>query len=88
MRFSLLPSSTAADSAYQFLSTILIDNRLAFDAGSLGFWGDLNAQMQIKDVVISHTHIDHLASLPIFLENQYGQGDPPTIHCTDRKSVV
>jgi ribonuclease BN (tRNA processing enzyme) len=51
------------------------------DAGSLGFYRAPNEQACIKHIVISHTHIDHLASLPMFLENAYkGQQECVTVH--------
>ena len=76
----LLPSSTGPDPGYQFLTTYLFDGVLAVDAGSLGFWGDLAAQARVKHVVITHTHVDHTASLPVFLENVHGLGAVVTVH--------
>ena len=45
---------------------------IAIDAGGLGFHGDLEGQGKIHHVFLTHTHSDHTASLPIFLENVYG----------------
>jgi ribonuclease BN (tRNA processing enzyme) len=78
----LLPSSTGPDPAYQFLSTYLFDGVLAVDAGSLGFWGDLAGQARVRHVVLTHSHIDHTASLPIFLENVYGSGPTVNVHAS------
>lgn len=77
----LLPSA-GPDLTYQFLSTYLFDGVLAVDAGSLGFWGDLAAQTRVRHVVLTHTHADHTASLPIFLENVYGAKTPVTVHAS------
>ncbi|MGE3165420.1 MAG: MBL fold metallo-hydrolase [Planctomycetota bacterium] len=76
MRVQLLPSSTA-DPAQQFLTSFLIDERVAIDAGAIGFAGSIEEQRRIQDVFISHSHIDHMASLPVFLENTYS----PTPDC-------
>src|SRR5947208_13990188 len=76
----LLPSSTGPDPGYQFLTTYLFDGVLAVDAGSLGLWGDLAGQARVKHVVLTHTHADHTASLPVFLENVHGQVPPVTVH--------
>lgn len=76
----LLPSSTGSGASVQFLSTFLIDGVLAVDAGCLGFWGDLAGQTRVRDVVLTHSHMDHVAGLPIFLENVYGEAPSPTIH--------
>jgi cAMP phosphodiesterase len=77
----LLPSSTDANSLpVQHLTTFLINDRFALDAGSLGFYGTPERQASVKNVVITHSHIDHTASLSTFLDNVYdGSGDCVTI---------
>ena len=73
MKVTLIPSSTSAGGVdqNQYLITYLIDDTLAIDAGCLGFYGTPEQQSKIEHVVISHTHADHMASLPIFVENAY-----------------
>ena len=80
MNFQLIPSSVGLDRRYQFLNTYLFDDVLAVDAGCLGIWGDLDAQAQVRDIVFTHTHADHVASLPMFLENTYGRGPTVVAH--------
>lgn len=70
MRIRLLPSALGSP-PHQFLSSYRIDDAIAIDAGSLGLLADLEAQRAIRHVFITHTHIDHLATLPLFLENVY-----------------
>jgi len=82
MEVLLLPSSTGPDPGYQFLTTYLFDGVLAVDAGSLGFWGDPEGQSRVKNVVLTHSHVDHVASLPVFLENVYGNKPPVTVHAS------
>ena len=54
---------------------------LAVDAGCLGFWNDPEDQMRVKHVLLTHAHADHIASLPLFLENVYDFGpDCPTLY--------
>jgi len=65
-----------------FLTTYLVNDTVAVDAGCLGFLADLDQQQRVQHILISHTHIDHVASLPIFLENVVGEGPPVTIHAT------
>lgn len=66
---------------YQYLTTYLLNGTIALDAGSVGLLPSLEAQTRIRHIVITHSHIDHLATLPIFLENVYdGSGDCVTIH--------
>ena len=83
MKIRLLPSaiSSSGERNRQFLTSYLINDSLAIDAGSLGISLDLAAQRKIKHVVLSHAHIDHLATLPIFLENTEDfTGTRVTIH--------
>ena len=83
MKVTLIPSSVSADGVDQNQYSIcyLINDTLAVDAGGLGFYGTPQDQAKIKDVLISHTHADHVASLPIFIENAYEGGpNPPTVH--------
>lgn len=83
MQITLLPSSlgTAPDTSLAYLTTLLVNDAVAIDAGSLGFHGTPAEQARVRHVFLSHTHIDHIASLPIFLENAYAGGaDPVTIH--------
>jgi ribonuclease BN (tRNA processing enzyme) len=83
VKVTLVPStvSTADQEPGQFLSSYVFNDSLVVDAGSIGFWG-LVQQLRVRHVLISHTHMDHLASLPVFLENVYNPaGDVPvTIH--------
>jgi ribonuclease BN (tRNA processing enzyme) len=83
VKIVLVPSSVSerSEDQHQFLTSYIINNTLAIDAGSLGFNGSAQEQAGIKHVLISHTHIDHIASLPIFVENAYeGKRECVTIH--------
>jgi ribonuclease BN (tRNA processing enzyme) len=83
VKVTLIPSSMTPSGVdqHQHLTTYLINDTLAIDAGSLGFYGSPIEQSAIRDLLISHTHADHVASLPIFIENAFdGRPDPVTIH--------
>ncbi len=71
MKVVLLPSAVGGDAQNQYLTSYVINDRLAVDAGSLGFHRTPEEQARVRDVLVSHTHIDHLASLPPFVENVY-----------------
>ena len=73
MRVELLPSSQPV-SDRQFLVSYLVNDRVAIDAGSIGLLADLDRQNQVEHVFITHQHIDHIATLPILLENVYEPG--------------
>ncbi len=83
MRVTLLPSSVSCGSQISnlHLTTYIVNERLAIDAGSLGLWDPVEEQAKIRHVLISHSHLDHLASLPLFVDNVCTRyGDPVTVH--------
>lgn len=73
MRVELLHSSVPPTDR-QFLVTFLVNDEVAIDAGSLGILADLRRQRRVRHVFITHEHMDHIATLPIFLENVYEPG--------------
>ena len=77
MRIRLIGSSFGGDPRAQYATTLLVNDAIAVDCGGLGFWKTPDDQAAIRDVVITHTHADHLATLPIFVENAYLPGRPP-----------
>ena len=56
------------------LTGFVIDGRLAVDAGPLGTL-PLDRQAAVEHVLLTHAHIDHVAGLPIFLDNVYQDDD-------------
>jgi ribonuclease BN (tRNA processing enzyme) len=73
MKVELLPSSFPPSEA-QFLVSFLVDGEVAIDAGAVGLLADLGRQERVRHVFITHEHVDHIASLPILLENVYQPG--------------
>jgi ribonuclease BN (tRNA processing enzyme) len=81
MRIRLLGSSAQDSSRYQYVSSYLINDLVAIDAGCLGFWSTPKKQEAVKHVFLTHAHMDHIASLAIFTENAWTPaGDCPTIY--------
>jgi ribonuclease BN (tRNA processing enzyme) len=63
------------------VTSYLINDSVAIDAGCLGFWGTPQGQEAIKHVFLTHAHADHTASLPIFAENAWTPaGNCPTVY--------
>lgn len=87
MRLQLIPSTVAGNGPAQLLSSYLIDNCICIDAGSIGFHSDLDLQLGVKHVFITHSHSDHVASLPAFLDAHIGvdrdSSGPVTIYATE-----
>jgi ribonuclease BN (tRNA processing enzyme) len=86
VQVTILPSSVSppGEPPLQYLTTYLVNGKVAIDAGALGVCGTPREQAAIRHVFLSHTHIDHLATLPIFLDNVYQRGPGcPTLYVSD-----
>jgi len=70
MQVHVLPSALGGGVG-QPLSTYVVDEQLALDAGALGLYGRIEEQSKITDVVLTHSHIDHVAGLPVLVDNVY-----------------
>ena len=86
MRIQLLPSSfdeTGNVSQHQRLTCFVVNDSVAIDAGSLAFSCSREQREQIRDIVISHTHLDHIAGLPIYIDDLFaGLTEPLRVHAT------
>lgn len=71
MRVTLLGSSVSDSAHRQYVTSFLVNESVAIDAGCLGFWGTPQDQEAVRHVFLTHAHADHTASLPIFLENAW-----------------
>jgi ribonuclease BN (tRNA processing enzyme) len=61
----LLPTSLGDRSQSQPLTSFLINDSVAIDAGSLGFSLGGEQLARVGHVILTHSHLDHVASLPI-----------------------
>ncbi len=74
------------------MTSLLIDGRVALDAGCLSQALAVEDQRKITSILLTHSHIDHTNSLPFFIDNVYGNGDcridiyssPATIYAVRR----
>ncbi|HSZ60868.1 MAG TPA: 3',5'-cyclic-nucleotide phosphodiesterase [Terriglobales bacterium] len=81
MRVQMLGASTEDTTRRQYLSSYLINETIAIDAGCLGLHGTPQEQQTIRHVFLTHSHCDHTASLPIFVENAWTPaGECPRIY--------
>lgn len=61
----------------------LIDDVLALDAGALTQGLQLEALLKVDDIVVSHSHFDHVKDLPLLSDLLVGRRDKPvTIHAS------
>lgn len=90
MRVELLPSSVPTDSnaaAPQYLSSYLVGESLVIDGGSVGLLADVNRQRAVRHVFLTHAHLDHVASLPLLIENVY-EPDPDSVEVLASSEVL
>ena len=80
MKLQLLPSTfdnNGCASPRQHLTSFIVDDRVAVDAGSLGFAVNDLQRRQVRDVVLTHAHLDHIAGLPLFIDDLFSELDEP-----------
>lgn len=87
MKIKLLPSSFDLEgraSLDQRLTCYLIDRRVAIDAGSLAIAVADDERESVRDIIITHPHMDHIASLPIFIDDLFSKlKQPVRVHATE-----
>jgi ribonuclease BN (tRNA processing enzyme) len=80
MKIQLLPSTfdgRGGVSAEQRLTCYLIDDRVAIDAGSLALGLLPHQRAWVRDIVVTHAHMDHVATLPIFIDDLFSSLEEP-----------
>lgn len=84
MKIQLLPTTFNKDNcatAQQHLCCIVIDDCVAVDAGSLAMGVCDEQREKIRDVVLTHAHLDHVAGLPLFVDDLFASlKEPIRIH--------
>ena len=86
MKIQLLHSSVDAHGnavPEQRLTCYVIDDCVAIDGGSLAFAASDRQRELVRDVLVTHPHLDHIASLPIFIDDMFGVLEEPIrVHAT------
>ena len=86
LKIKLLPSTIDTEgraSPEQRLSCFLVDGRVAIDAGSIALGLNDAEREGVRDIIITHPHIDHIATLPIFVDDLFAfLKEPIRIHAT------
>ena len=67
----LLPTSPGDRSQHQPLTSFLLNHNIAIDAGSLGLALTGQQLAAVQHVIITHAHLDHVATLPIAVAEVY-----------------
>ena len=86
MKLQLLPSSFEAQgtaSRRQHLACFIIDDCVALDAGSLALAANDTQRENVRDIVLTHAHLDHIAGLPLFVDDLFAALEEPiVVHAT------
>lgn len=80
MKIQMLPTTIGENgcaTAQQHLCCLVIDDSVAIDAGSLAMSVNKIQSEQIRDVVLTHAHLDHVAGLPIFIDDLFASLKTP-----------
>ncbi len=81
MQIKVISSANGPGEKHQFLLSYVCNQSVAIDAGCIGTITPLEEQLRIKHIFLTHSHLDHTASLPQFLDNVYFPGpDCPNIY--------
>ncbi len=59
------------------LTGFLVNGRIAIDAGSLTLALRLSEQIAIRHIFLTHSHLDHICTLPFFTKNIFGHVEVP-----------
>lgn len=86
MKLQMLPSTfdeNGRASRRQHLSCLIVDGSVSIDAGSLAIAAGESHREKVRDIVLSHAHLDHIAGLPLFVDDLFAVlKEPVRVHAT------
>src|SRR5688572_16857425 len=68
-------------------TNFLVNDTIAIDAGALACSLSFDEQCRIRHVFITHSRLDHTASLPFLIDNVFGFIDSP-VHVRSIQPVI
>ncbi len=81
MKFKIVPSTR--DGRHQLLTTYVINETLAIDAGAIAIGLSREEQLRLRSIIITHAHLDHVFSLPLYLTDLYQEiSEPVKLYAT------
>ncbi|HEX8458755.1 MAG TPA: 3',5'-cyclic-nucleotide phosphodiesterase [Pyrinomonadaceae bacterium] len=87
MKIQLLPSTfnqNGCASQEQRLTCFVIDDRVTVDAGSIALGLSEEQHEMVRDIIVTHPHMDHMATLPIFIDDHFALlTEPVRVHATE-----
>jgi cAMP phosphodiesterase len=86
MRIQLLPTTfneNGCATVQQHSCCFVIDDCVAIDAGNLAMATSGVQRSKIRDIILTHAHLDHIAGLPLFIDDLFAVLEKPiSIHAT------
>jgi len=69
-------------------SAFLIDDSLLLDAGTVGSVLNEEEQWRIRNILVTHPHLDHIRSIPLLADNIVVSGLSQTVEVVSIKEVI
>lgn len=82
-----MPSYLPDLGVFQNYTSYLLDDSLLVDCGSASFALSSGSLKTIRDIFITHAHMDHVASLPILIDTCLGYKIPPPRIWASRQTI-
>jgi cAMP phosphodiesterase len=87
VKIQLLPSTFdehGRATPEQRLTCFLIDDRVAVDAGSIALALTDGQRQTLRDIIVTHPHMDHMATLPIYIDDMFALlKEPIRVYATE-----
>jgi len=74
MRIRVVDSGEQVQHGQSILMSYVINDCVAIDAGAIGLIQPLADQKRIHTIFLTHSHADHIATLPFFVDNVFVPG--------------
>jgi ribonuclease BN (tRNA processing enzyme) len=87
MKIHVLGSS-CSESPDSKLSSLLIDNEMLLDAGTIVSVLNEDQQNKIQNILITHAHLDHVKDLPFFLDNIFLSNNHHNVNVVSIPEVI
>jgi len=80
--------SSGAEAVGHNLPAFLVDSGLLLDAGTIGLALNESEQWKIRDILITHAHLDHIRGIPFLADNLLMRNKRQTITVTSTAQAL
>ncbi|GFO67997.1 cAMP phosphodiesterase class-II:metallo-beta-lactamase superfamily protein [Geomonas limicola] len=81
MKLQVLGCSGAEQPGHH-LTSFLLDNTLLLDAGTVSAVLGEGEQRAVREILVTHTHLDHICGIPLLADNLIGSGGQVVVTST------